>query len=290
MAHELAHQWFGNLVTQRWWDDVWLSEGFASWLGVKMSDLDLPEAERGLASVESHTRIMNVDRRPVRLDMHSRREMEQVYSGIVYQKGAGVLTMVEHWLGEERFRRGLQRYLRDHAYQSATTADLASALTAETQAAVGPVLDSFLNQPGFPTLKVTFDCANGRVAIAQESKLTWNTPVCTRDGCTVVNAPIASLPAGTCPTWLNAHGTGYYRLDVADWEAMLKSQWNSMSAAERLDAVSDIAQLPPAGQLALLPLMARDRNPRVLAAVQRLALKLALAPNADLEALRKITW
>ena len=122
MAHELAHQWFGNLVTQAWWDDVWLSEGFATWLGGKMSDLERPDFARGLAPVQSRVDIMRTDTRPVRLAMNSRKDMDRVYSGIVYQKGAAVLYMVEHWVGAEKFREGIRAYLRAHTNGTGTTA------------------------------------------------------------------------------------------------------------------------------------------------------------------------
>ncbi len=273
MAHELAHQWFGNLVTQRWWNDVWLSEGFASWLGGKISDLELPESQRGIAGVESRARIMNTDSRPVRLEMHSRKEMGDIYSQIVYQKGAGVLRMVEHWLGEEPFQKGLQRYLKEHAYGSATTADLAAALKAESGVDVSGVFDSFLNQPGFPVVKATMDCAEKRIRVRQESSLKWRTPVCAGATCRVI-AEEGEIPIEECPVWPNAGGTGYYRVDLSDWAGMLEKNWESLTAPERLAIAEDSARLPAQQQLAALPLLLRDRDSHVVAAGQKMAIKL----------------
>ena len=290
MAHELAHQWFGNLVTQRWWNDVWLSEGFASWLGAKISDLELPESQRGVAELQSRARIMTVDNRPVRLEMHSRKEMDQVYSGIVYQKGAGVLRMVEHWVGEQPFRRGLQRYLRAHAYGTATTADLAAALNEETHADVAAVFESYLNQPGFPVLNVKFECGEKKARVVQESKLSWNTPVCTRGGCTVIRGAQGEVPVEGCPAWVNAAGAGYYRVQSDSLMALARGGWDQWTAPERLDFVEDVASLPAAEQITLLPALVRDRNPQVLSAVERIALRLALTPGLDVAPLRKMGW
>jgi alanyl aminopeptidase len=279
MAHELAHQWFGNLVTQRWWDDVWLSEGFASWLGAKIADLDLPESQRGIAAVESRARIMANDKRPVRLEMRSREDMRQVYSGIVYQKGAAVLRMLEHWLGAEPFRRGLRRYLTAHAMGTATTADLAAALRAETNVDVTPVFNSYLNQPGFPVLRATLDCAANKVLIRQESALSWNTPVCVRGTCSLISGAAAEAPLEACPAWPNDAGAGYFRLRAETLGPVLSSGWALLTAAERLSAAHDAAASSPDAQMTFLPVLLRDRDAHVLAAGLRIALRLIDDPD-----------
>ena len=131
LTHELAHQWFGNLVTQSTWRDVWLSEGFATWLTFHMTD------PSHLNAIAARERIMTADAgpktRPVRLDMHSRDEMKDIYSQFVYQKAGAVLMMIEGWVGEEPFRKGLQRYLTAHANGTASTDDLASVFPARVR-------------------------------------------------------------------------------------------------------------------------------------------------------------
>jgi cytosol alanyl aminopeptidase len=288
IAHELAHQWFGNLVTQRWWNDVWLSEGFATWLGMKISDFEFAETERGVVAVESRMGIMAADNRPVRLEMRSRKDMEKVYGRIVYQKGAAILGMVERWLGAEAFRRGLQRYLAAHANGSATTEDLVKALNAETGVDVAPVFESYLNQPGFPVLHVAMDCAQGRAMVRQESPLRWNTPVCVGAGCVLVKGAVGAAPLDRCPDWPNADGAGYFRVESDALAPMLKAGLETLTAPERLSIVGDLEALPKARQIEVLPALIRDRDAHVAAAAARLALRLAGGGEVNRDAIRRM--
>ncbi len=285
MAHELAHQWFGNLVTQAWWDDVWLSEGFATWLGVKTSDLELPPFERTIAAVNGRAQMLKTDAaadaRPVRLEMNSRTDMARVYSGTVYQKGAAILNMVEQWLGAEVFRRGLHTYLSAHSLGNATTGDLAEALQRESGVNVSPVLHSFLDQPGFPTIRAE----NGCTFEAGDSR--WSIPMCVHgnDGasqCSMLGSGNTRVVLESCPAWVwpNRAGSGYFRVRVAP--AMLASivnrGWEQLSAPEKLSIIDDTAdllssrRLQSADVLKVLPGMARDSQPAVVNAVYRLLL------------------
>jgi cytosol alanyl aminopeptidase len=290
MTHELAHQWFGNLVTQRWWDDVWLSEGFATWLASKTGDLDLPEYQRGIAAVESRGRIMSSDNRAVRLGMNSRAEMQNVYSAVVYQKGAAVLRMVEHWLGAEPFRRGLGRYLNDHAFAAATTADLALALRTESGIDVSAVLGSYLDQPGFPIVRATVDCPNKRIEIEQQSKLSWTTPVCVRQTCEAVSGALGAIPLKECPAyiWPNAGGAGYYRSLTESLPDLLNKGLGELTIPERLSIAQDIPAMPAAQQMAALRVLLRDADSSVAGAAAKAALQLATMPNANIEELRRL--
>lgn len=289
IAHELAHQWFGNLVTQRWWDDVWLSEAFATWLGTRTSDLDLPEFERGIAAATNRALIMEADQRAVRLEINSRKDAGDVYSRIVYEKGAAVLNMVEHWLGADAFQRGLKRYLREHANGNATTDDLARALREESGADVAAVFASYLDQPGFPLVRTTLDCANKKVVIEQVSKLTWTTPVCAGD-CVVAMGARTESPLSACPawTWPNGGGVGYFRSESGTLSELLKSGWNRLRVPERMSIAADVEQLPVAAQMAALTVMVRDRDAHVVAVAERALLKLATTAGADIEAIRKL--
>jgi alanyl aminopeptidase len=296
MAHELAHQWFGNLVTQAWWDDVWLSEGFATWLGTKISDLELPVFERSMAAAGSRGAIMRMDAaadsRPVRLEMRSRKEMDRVYSGIVYQKGAAILNMVEQWIGPEMFRRGLQAYLSEYALGNATTAGLAAALTKESGVDVAPVFNSFLDQRGFPTIRAGAACA-----FEPGDSARWTIPLCVHgdDGasqCQVLSPIHPASPLEACPAWVwpNRGGSGYFRVEFPKsmLERIVTDGWEQLTGPERLSVVEDMAYLATSHKLdadtvlRAIPAMARDSQPAVANAAYRLLLLMtANSPPED---------
>jgi cytosol alanyl aminopeptidase len=263
MAHEMAHQWFGNLVTQAWWDDTWLAEGFATWMAAKITDMDLPEDQRGLAMVQARDRIMATDangKRPVRLEMHSRTETEDVYDGLVYQKGAATLKMVEDWVGADAFQRGIRIYLHDHAMSNATTAELEQNLKESTAVNVGPVMDEMLNRVGFPVMR--FKLETGKLVLDQQhadKDGPWTMPVCvhseeTERRCDVVSADHAEIPIAGAVTamqghrspqtwiWTNAYGTGYYRsiLDGGMLDAVAGRGYLDLSEPERLNLLLDL--------------------------------------------------
>ena len=157
-AHEIGHQWFGNLVTQASWDDVWLSEGFATWISAKMMDQEQPPERVHLAAIAARERIMAVDNptrsRPVRVVVNSRETARDVYNRVVYDKGAAILLMLEGWLGEDRFRDGL-RALLERA--SVRQCDHRETWRPRLRAASGKdptrVLNTFLNTTGVPELR-----------------------------------------------------------------------------------------------------------------------------------------
>jgi alanyl aminopeptidase len=303
MAHELAHQWFGNLVTQAWWDEVWLSEGFATWLGTKVSDLEFPPFERGLAIIAARDRMMGSDTprfRPVRLEMHSRKDTERVYSGVVYQKGAAILEMIEDWVGPEPFRRSLHRYLTDHQFGNADTSDLARAIRQEAGVDASPVLTSFLDRPGAPVFRFSLASGEGgsKLEIAQGDH-PWTAPVCfhaegSEQRCEVVSATHAEVPLPGSPAWVwpNAFGSGYYRslLTPALLEALARNGYNHLTKPERLALAGDVASLMSGGDLRaaeamrILPNLARDREPRISARATAIALELALAAPESVRA------
>ncbi len=295
MAHELAHQWFGNLVTQAWWDDAWLSEGFATWLGTKVSDLELPPFERGLAITANRNRMLASDSprtRPVRLEMHSRKEMDDVYDRVIYQKGAAILEMLEDWVGPDVFQRCLQRYLTDHEFHNASSADLAEAIKQESQTDAGPVLASFLDNPGSQVFRFSLDSTSGSAKLEiEQGDHPWTAPVCFHaDGgnrrCQVVSATHAEADLPGAPDWVwpNAFGSGYYRsvLTPALLSALSRG-YNHLTEPERLALAGDLEALTSTGDvqaadfMRILPRMIRDREPSVTSAVTAIALELALA-------------
>ena len=266
-AHEIGHQWFGNLVTQAAWDDVWLSEGFATWISQKMMDQEQPPERAHLAAIGARERMMAVDNparsRPVRIAVSSRETARDVYNRVVYEKGAAILLMLEGWLGEDRFRDGLRRYLNEHRFGNATTADLAAALRAASGTDSSRVLNSFLNTIGVPELRGQLLCerdAAPRLRVTKSSP--GPVPVCWRadrvaSSCTVLEGPSTeiALPTGTaCPAWfyLNSGGTGYYR---THWAQAPQRAILDLSYAEKLTLIYDLrAGKNASGQAALVRL------------------------------------
>jgi alanyl aminopeptidase len=300
MAHELAHQWFGNLVTMADWEDVWLSEGFATWMGVKLMEREEPVERRGLRAVVARERVMTADGSPdirrVREAMASRAGMRSVYSPLVYEKGAATLRMIEHWLGEDAFRAGVRRYLVEHRFGNATTADFVSAMAATGGAAAGSVLKSFFDQPGVPVIWVAPRCDPARPTVAlRQDRYTahgataqtqvWNVPVCVKGDrlaarCVLMEGTETEIPVAACPSWVfaNAGAAGYYRtlLGPGMTEALTRHR-DQLTAAERLAFAQDVSALArngrmPAGQAAaLLPWLEADSEPLVVAESARLA-------------------
>ena len=160
-AHEIGHQWFGNLVTQASWDDVWLSEGLATWISLKMMDQEQPPERAHLAAIIAREQMMAVDiparSRPVRIVLNNtaniRESAGDIYTRVVYEKGAATLLMLEGWLGEDHFRDGLRAYLNQHRFGNATTDDLAAALSAASHTDPSRVLNTYLNTTGVPELR-----------------------------------------------------------------------------------------------------------------------------------------
>ncbi|HML18926.1 MAG TPA: M1 family aminopeptidase [Bryobacteraceae bacterium] len=276
-SHEIGHQWFGDMVTQAGWEDVWLSEGFATWFSAKVMDEEQPPPRKHLLAVASRERIMAFDdsprTRPVRAAMNSREDTKNVYARVVYDKGASILLMLDGWLGEDRVRNGLRAYLKDHRFGNATTADLESELRGATGIDPSPVMDAFLNQTGIPVIhgEVRCDGAAPKIEIEQtNAEHHWNVPVCWRaDGsqttCTVLDAPHAQVGLASCPTWiyLNAGGTGYYR---TAWTAAQLSALDvsKLTAAERMTLVGDLKALKSSMDVsATLTKLASDTEPEI---------------------------
>jgi alanyl aminopeptidase len=285
-SHEIAHQWFGDMVTQATWDDVWLSEGFATWLSAKVMDREQPAARVHLGAAAARERIMTADAsprtRPVRLTMNNRDDMDNrqrggVYSQMVYQKGAAILLMLEGWLGEDHVRDGVRAYLKAHRFANATTADLGSALRAAAGKDPTAVMHSFLDTTGIPTVRGEVRCTSGAAPVVHlEQTGASAIPVCWRvDGtsrCSVLDSPnrdVALAKGAACPAWiyLNAGATGYYRSawTSAQAAALPLAQ---LTAAERLTLVYDLSALRKSGVdvTATLTALMHDGEPEIVKA------------------------
>ena len=195
IAHELAHQWFGDLVTMKWWDDIWLNESFATFMAYKALDSEHPEWRiwtnffNGEPTVESLAGAMDQDStehtHPIQVQVISADDIEQIFDAISYGKGAHVLQMIEAYVGDQAFREGVRRYLSAHAYANATGADLWSAIEGASGKPVQKIMSSWIQQPGFPV--VTVSKSDGKLTLRQErflisggrdkEKLRWSIPV-----------------------------------------------------------------------------------------------------------------
>ncbi|MFO0549496.1 MAG: M1 family aminopeptidase [Polyangiaceae bacterium] len=257
VAHEFAHMWVGDLVTMRWWDDLWLNEAFATWLAGKIAEQWDPKSEAETSLLRSIQWAMGTDAlvsaRQIRQPIETTDDIENAFDGITYQKGAGVLRMFERWAGEAAWQKGFNAYLGKHRFANAEADDFLDAESAATGKDVKSAFHTFLDQPGVPFLDVSVRCeASGpaRLHLAQsrylplgstgDPKKTWSVPVCVRFGkgksdkpqeaCHLLTAAEEdfTLPAEAgCPDWVfpNADGAGYYRFALAppDLERLRKN-------------------------------------------------------------------
>ncbi|HXU71222.1 MAG TPA: M1 family metallopeptidase [Polyangia bacterium] len=301
-AHEYAHQWFGDLVTTAWWNDIWLNESFASWLEDKMIDQWKPEWHHGTSYVDARARALDLDTlvstRQVRQPILSNDDIYNAFDPITYQKGESVLAMFERFVGLEKFRAGVHAYLTKHANGNATADDFIGAIAASAgRPEVTPAFKSFLDQPGAPMVDVTLACNAGKAPslhVKQQRFLPvgskgspnqqWQIPMCVRwtaaDGkpgrsCTLVTKKEQDLPLGaSCPAWLLANDgeLGYYR--AAYPAAMLQKLLDSdgrkrLDLPETVGLLDDVHALVEAGRvplgdaLALTPSLAEDARRHV---------------------------
>jgi aminopeptidase N len=263
IAHELAHQWFGDLVTMKWWDDIWLNEGFATWAEAKVVDAWKPAFGATAAAIADMQGIMDTDAlktaRAVRQPVGSTSDAMEI-DEIVYDKAAGILRMIESFLGPDVFRRGVQHYISENAWKNASAADLFAAIDYVSAEHVGPLADAFLEHSGVPDVFVSWKCKGdgARVELresewrplgdARDRPRTWTLPMCwSSDGqkaktCFTLGAePIAREVHG-CPTWLypNADGAGYYRYVLeAPQLAQLVRSARALKPVERMGLVSN---------------------------------------------------
>jgi len=296
-AHELAHMWFGDLVTMAWWDDLWLNESFASWMEDNLTAEVYPEFNAEVGAVESAQRAMRADSllstRAMRQPVGSVDSLLQAADTLAYSKGASVLHMTERWLGRDAFRAGVLAYVKAHADASATAGDLWGALGRASGKDVQGVLSSFLDQPGVPLVTVE-PLPGGRLRVKQSRFLNagavppkeqlWRIPVTLRypDGATTATfsllltkaEQVVALPVKTAPTWVlpNANETGYYRWSIpaGSFARMAEESRNRLDARERVGFLGNASALLNAGKLAggdyarILEAFASDPDPQIV--------------------------
>lgn len=171
IAHELAHMWFGNLVTPAWWDDLWLNESFASWMGHKVVFQTFPDLATANRDIESRRHAMDTDAlrsaRAIRQPVPAAGDMTHLFDALAYSKGMAVLNMIENWLGEDVFRQGMVRYMKVNRWGVADAFDLADALDTLGKERVNDIMASFITQPGIPLLRFS-PAGESRVRVTQQ--------------------------------------------------------------------------------------------------------------------------
>lgn len=259
MAHELAHQWFGNLVTMPWWDDIWLNEAFATWLEYRVVEAFDPGYKAMVAQLENILEAMEEDSllsaRRIRQPILSSHDIDNAFDEITYDKGGGILSMFERYLGTEAFQKGIHHYLERFTYQTADTDQFLAALSSGSGKEIGDSFRTFLNQPGVPLVEVKPSCSNGAASVSlrqsrylpigskDQSDQVWQVPVCLRYGirgetfevCELMGAQetVMQISSRGCPDWIlpNADGAGYYR-----WSLPTNDLRRLKGAAHRLSS------------------------------------------------------
>jgi len=296
-AHEMAHMWFGDLVTMEWWDDLWLNESFASWMGDKAAAAAFPEFRTSVLSVQGAEQAMRIDARAtsraIRRPVTTLDNLLQSADVLAYKKGQAVLGMVESWVGPENFRKGINQYLKDHEWRNAVAADLWNALSKAAGQDVAGTLATFLDQPGVPL--VTVESVEGnRVRLSQRRFAnqgvslpaeTWRVPVALKyEAGGAVKTKVVMLANATetvtldgAPSWVhpNADERGYYRWSVpaAVRRAIAEGGPRTMNVRERVGFLGNASALLDAGALKgdefleLLVPFAGDADAEVVSAV-----------------------
>jgi aminopeptidase N len=234
ISHEIAHQWFGNLVTMKWWDDIWLNEGFATWMANKPLDAWRPEWRMHLSDAEDTQSALGLDAlrstRAIRTKVETPDEINEVFDGIAYEKTAAVLRMIESYVGAESFQKAIASYLTKYSWSNAAGEDFWNEVASVTGKPVDRILRSFVDQPGPPVLSVRTSCSAGTTQVvatqarffgtpgpAAPTPQTWTFPACGKvvgfpgNRCEVVEAPTQTVAIPICePMFANADAKGYY--------------------------------------------------------------------------------
>ena len=291
VAHELAHMWFGDLVTMAWWNGIWLNEAFATFMEMLAVDAWKPEWQRWVSFGVSRAAAMGVDglhaSRPIEYDVRAPRDCEAMFDLLTYEKGASVLRMLEQHIGPDTFREGVRLYLRWHEYENAETTDLWKALGEASGQPIPEVMDGWVFHPGYPLVQVR---ADGAKLVLTQRRFTyladpaagkddepahlWKVPITARAAVAgkVVEQKLLlasdeddmTLPGA--PDWVvvNAGGHGFYRVGYAPaMLSRLTADLGVMSPLERFGLVSDCFALTQAGDLdapAFLELTERFRD------------------------------
>jgi aminopeptidase N len=297
IAHEMAHQWFGDLVTMKWWDDIWLNEGFATWMSSKPIEAWRPEWNFNLDDVSNTGGTLNTDSlantRPIHQAAETPAQIQELFDGIAYGKAASVLRMLESYLGEETFRAGVNAYIEKHQYANATADDFWGAQAKTSKKPVDEIMPTFVKQAGAPIINVKSQCSgtsttvtldqrrfyNDREKFQEPSDQIWQVPLCMKSStgahkCELLTKRQETFTLLGCSTWVltNAGATGYYRNGYQPdaVRALASDAESKLTPAERISLQTDIwasirvGREPVGDYLAFAQGLGSDRNRAVL--------------------------
>jgi aminopeptidase N len=253
-AHELAHMWFGDLVTMRWWNGIWLNEAFATLMEILSVDAFRPDWERWADFLRARSTALEIDAlqstRPIEYPVISPDDAAGMFDTLTYTKGAAVLRMLEQYLGAERFRDGIRKYLADHRFGNTETHDLWDAIEAATGEPVRRIMDGWIWQGGYPI--VSADLEDGEVRLSQRRFLlsgddgegSWDVPLLVRSGGQtqplLVEPSGAAVPAPAGPIVVNAGAHAFVRVGYDDRLLdRVTSSLKDLSTDERTQLVDD---------------------------------------------------
>jgi len=252
VAHEIAHQWFGDLVTMKWWDDIWLNEGFATFMSQKPIAAWQPEWRMDLERPVATNEALTTDSIRTTVPIRSQANAEGGFgnAGIIYGKTASVLRMVEEWIGPDAFRDAIRTYLKKYSWSNAAAEDFWGTMKASSSQPIDVVLESFIDLTGAPLLHVGPTTGKGTAAVtfAQERLLrrgqtsepqTWKIPICVRkEPCVLLTEPKATLTlpaAEKRPLFLSRNGSGFFIADYAKADRdLFRAHLDELSSAERI--------------------------------------------------------
>jgi aminopeptidase N len=298
IAHEMAHQWFGDLVTMKWWDDIWLNEGFATWMESKPVEAFKPEWNVNLDDVSGTGGTLNVDAlantRPIHQAAETPAQIQELFDGIAYGKAAAVLRMLEAYLGPETFRAGVNAYIKQHQYANATAEDFWEAQTKTSKKPVDQIMPTWVKQAGEPIVNVKVQCLGSSTSVtlsqqryyfdrekfAEPNDELWQVPICLKGSanegtkCELLTKKEETFTLPGCSNWVlaNAGATGYYRVGYQPdaVRALATDAESKLTPAERITVQNDVwasvrvGREPVGDYLAYVQGLQSDRNRAVL--------------------------
>ncbi len=299
-SHELAHMWFGDLVTLAWWDDIWLNESFASWMGDKITHEVYPEYKTDVSVVSSNNRAMVVDSRPstkpARKEILPTDNLEDSFNALAYNKGQALISMFENWMGEEKFRAGVISYIKENEWKTADAAKFFNALTVSSGEKMEETMALFLDRAGLPIINLDM-LGDGRVKLSQKrftnygvtapEEYIWTVPVQLKysDGINSYNKTVmlkdasmeVSLPSEGKLAWVypDNGAFGYYRwnipkemlLTIASTAPKLLMIHERVAFLKNLTALFDAGAVSGETFMKVLASFGSDPEPQVVSAV-----------------------